>query len=205
MKPERSVAIDGGFDQYFASEKLRVSGTYFYTRLQQVIAFDSSGLITPSTDLFGRSSGYRNTGGALARGVELSTEVRPIRSTHVSASYTYANARDRFSQFADGTLQTPRVSPHTFSLVLLQQFGKHIDGSLSFVAASDFLYQLSRRTFLFPGRRQADLTLGYSRSLNERLHLRLYTRINNLGDQIYYEDGYRTPRRWAVAGVAFSF
>ena len=151
LKPERSVGIDGGFDQYFASEKLRVSGTYFYTRLQQVIAFDSSGIIAPSTDVFGRSSGYRNTGGALARGVEFSAETRPLRATRVNASYTYTNARDRFSQFADGTLQTPRISPHSFSVVVLQQFGKHVDTSLSFTAASDFLYQLSRRTFVFPG------------------------------------------------------
>ncbi len=205
LKPERSVAIDGGFDQYFARDQVRVSGTYFYTRLQQVIAFDSSGLIQPSTDLFRRSSGYRNSGGALARGVELSTEVRPLRSTRVTASYTYTNSRDRFSQFADGTLQTPRISPHSGSLVILQQFGKHVDASLSFQAASDFLYQISRRTFVLPGARQAALTAGYTRALNERVHMRLYGRINNLGDQVYYEDGYRTPRRWAVAGTTFSF
>jgi len=205
LTPERSIAIDGGVDQYFASDRARVSATYFYTRLQQVIAFESGGLIKPATDAFGRSLGYRNTGGGIARGVELSAELRPLRSMRVTGSYTYTNARDKYSQFADGTLQGPRITPNSFSLVVLQQFGKHIDGSFEFLGASDFLYQLNRRTFVFSGPRQAVLSAGYSRAVSERLNMRFYTRINNLVDQIYYEDGFRTPRRWAIAGVTFSF
>lgn len=205
LKPERSVAIDAGFDQYFAGERLRVSGTYFYTRLQQVIVFDSSGLVNSVSDPFKRSSGYRNTGGALARGVELSAEVKPIRSTRVKMSYTYTNARDRLSQFVDGTLQTPRTTPHSFGLIVLQQLGKHVDASFEMVAASDFLYQLSRRTFVFPGARQSVLSAGYSRPVTERIAMRIYGRVNNLLDQTYYEDGFRTPRRWAVGGVVFTF
>jgi iron complex outermembrane receptor protein len=205
LKPERSIAIDGGVDQYFASDRLRLSATYFYTRLQQVIAFDSSGLITPATDPFGRSSGYRNTGGGIARGVELSGEARPRRGTQLRASYTYTNARDKYSEFADGTLQIPRITPNSFSLVALQQFGKHVDASFEFLAASDFLYQLSRRTFLFPGPRQGVLTAGYTRPLTEKISMRLNVRVNNILDQLYYEDGFRTPRRWATGGVAFSF
>jgi len=170
-----------------------------------VIAFESGGLIKPATDAFGRSLGYRNTGGGIARGVELSAELRPLHSMRVTGSYTYTNARDKYSQFADGTLQSPRITPNSFSLVVLQQFGKHIDGSFEFLGASDFLYQLNRRTFVFSGPRQAALSAGYSRAVSESLNMRLYTRINNLVDQIYYEDGFRTPRRWAIAGVTFSF
>jgi iron complex outermembrane receptor protein len=205
LKPERSIAMDGGIDQYFASDRLRLSASYFYTRLQQVIAFDFSGLINPATDLFGRSSGYRNTNGGLARGAELSLEAKPWRSTRVRSSYTYTNARDKVSVFADGTLQSPRITPHTFSLVVMQQFGKRLDGSFEFLAASDFLYPLSRRTFVFPGARQAAVSLGYTHPLTERVNLRLYTRFNNLADQKYYEDGYRTPGRWGVGGVTVSF
>ena len=205
LRPERSIAIDGGIDQYFATDRVRLSGTYFYTRLQQVIVFDSSGLLKPSTDPFGRSSGYRNTGGALARGVELSAELRPIRSTRLKTSYTYTNARDRFPVFVDGTLQTPRITPHSFSMVWLQQLGKHVDASFEFLASSDYLFQLTRRTFVFPGARQAGLSAGYSRQLSERIKMRLYGNVRNLGDQTYYEDGFRTPGRWATGGVTFSF
>jgi vitamin B12 transporter len=205
LKPERSIAIDGGIDQYFAGEKVRLSATYFYTRLQEVIAFDSSGLITPATDPFGRSSGYHNTGGAIARGAEVSAEVRPWRSTHIKTSYTYTNARDKYSEFADGTLQVPRTTPNSFSAVVLQQFGKHVDASLEFIAASDFLYQISRRTFVFQGPRQVGISGGYTRQLNERIKMRLFARVRNLSDQTYYEDAYRTPGRWATGGVTFSF
>ena len=205
LRPERSIGIDGGIDQYFASEKLKVSASYFYTRLQEVIAFDFSGLITPASDPFRRSQGYWNTGGGIARGVEVSAEAKPWKSTQVRSAYTYTNSRDRFSQFADGTLQTPRIFPHTFSLVLLQQFGSRWDAAFDFLAGSDYLYPFSRRTFVFSGPRQAGLSVGYTYPLGESSRVRFYTTIKNLADQTYYEDGFRTPGRWAVAGVTYSF
>jgi len=205
LRPERSIGIDGGIDQYFASEKLKVSASYFYTRLQEVIAFDFSGLISPVTDPFGRSQGYRNTGGAMARGAEVSAEAKPWRSTQIRTSYTYTNSRDRFSQFADGTLQTPRIFPQTYSLVVLQQFGPRWDAAFDFLAGSDYLFPFSRRTFVFPGPRQAGLSIGYTHPLGESARMRFYTTVKNLGDQTYYEDGFRTPGRWAVAGVTYSF
>ncbi len=205
LKPERSIAIDGGIDQYFASDRLRLSASYFYTRLQQVIAFDFSGLINPATDPFGRSLGYRNTGGGIARGVELSLEAKPLRSTIVRSSYTYTNARDKYSQFGDGTIQTPRITPHSFSLVVLQQFGKRIDASLDAVAESDYLYPFSGRTFVFSAPRQIGLSAGYTQPLTERLNVRFYTRVNNVNGQTLYEDGFRTPGRWATGGLVFSF
>lgn len=205
LRPERSIGIDGGIDQYFASDRLRLSASYFYTRLQEVIAFDFSGLINSATDPFGRDLGYRNTGGGIARGAELSVEAKPLRSTHVQSSYTYTNSRDRYSQFADGTLQAPRISPHTFNLFVLQQFGSRVDAALDFVAASDFLFPLSGRTFVFPGSRQANLSLGYTLPLSDSSRIRLYTSIRNIGDQTYYEDGFRTPGRWAIGGITYSF
>ncbi len=205
LRPERSIAIDGGIDQSFASDRVRLSTSYFYTRLQQVIAFDFSGLISPATDPFGRSSGYRNTGGGIARGVEFSVEAKPLRSTQLRSSYTYTNSRDRFSQFGDGTLQTPRIFPHAFSLVLLQQFGPHWDAAFNFLAASDYLYPFSGRVFVFPGPRQGGLSVGYTHALRERVTMRIYTRLTNLADQRYYEDGFRTPGFWGVGGVKFSF
>ena len=212
LRPERSVGIDGGIDQYLASDRVRVSASYFYTRLQEVIAFDFSGLINPETDPFGRASGYRNTGGGIARGVELSLQAKPLRSTQLLGSYTYTNSRDKYSQFADGTLQTPRITPHTFGLTVLQQFGHRWDAALDFLATSDYLFPLyqntfpfSQRTFIFPGSRQANLSIGYTYSLGDSSRLRFYTSIKNLADQTYYEDGFRTPGRWAVAGITYSF
>ncbi|MBV9307077.1 MAG: hypothetical protein JOZ45_13100, partial [Acidobacteriaceae bacterium] len=77
---------------------------------------------------------------------------------------------------------------------------------------SDYLFPLyqntfpfSQRTFIFPGSRQANLSIGYTYSLGDSSRLRFYTSIKNLADQTYYEDGFRTPGRWAVAGITYSF
>ncbi len=71
LRPERSVNINGGIDHYFSNGRFRSSATYFYTRLEEVIEFDMSGVILPETDPFGRWGGYLNTNGGLARGAEL--------------------------------------------------------------------------------------------------------------------------------------
>jgi hypothetical protein len=34
---------------------------------------------------------------------------------------------------------------------------------------------------------------------------RFYVRVSNALDQSYYEDGFRTPQRWAVGGIHFGF
>jgi vitamin B12 transporter len=205
LRPERSITVDAGVDQYLLADRLRVSATYFYTHLQQVIAFDFNGLIQSDSDPFGRSAGYYNTGGGLARGAELSMEARPWRSLRVQSSYTYTDARNRVSQFGDGTRQAARIFPHSFGLVAQQQFGTHIDASFDFLAASDYLYPFSGRTFVFPGPRLAGLAAGYTQTLSDRRKVRYYARVSNLLDQRYYEDGFRTPGRWAVAGITFSY
>lgn len=81
--------MDGGIDQKLAGDRVQLSATYFYTRLQDVIVFDSTGFITPATDPYGRFGGYRNTGGGLARGVELGMTAKPYRTLDVAASYTF--------------------------------------------------------------------------------------------------------------------
>ena len=89
LRPDRTVAFDTGVDQYLFAQKLRLSATWFYTNLQEVIAFDSSGFLRPSSDPFGRSSGYINTGGGISRGAELGAEASPFRSLRLNAAYTF--------------------------------------------------------------------------------------------------------------------
>ena len=74
IRPERAIAVDGGIDQWLLGSKLQLTGTYFYTKLQETIFFTS---FPAGTDPFRRSGGYRNTGGGIARGVELSGHVSP--------------------------------------------------------------------------------------------------------------------------------
>ena len=212
LHPERAVSLDAGIDQYFSSDKLKLSASYFYTRLQETIAYDPGILITPSVDPFGRLGGYYNTGGGIARGVELSSEAKLPRRAILRAAYTYTNSIDRVSQYSNGLLQTPRIYPNTFTFTVLKEFGKRWDTSFDFLAGSRFLYQLfdplppfSALAYSFKGPRQASVSAGYTLPLGERNKLRIYTRLENLGNQQYFEDGFPTPGFVARGGVQFTF
>ncbi len=207
LKPERTIAIDFGFDQYFAGNRLRVGASYFYTRLQNVVSYGD----TPN-DVYGRYGGYINAGGGLARGVEVSGEARPWRSMLVQASYVYTNAIERNAILTGGFLQAIRVFPHAGTLVATQQVGKRTQVTATFVGASDYVsgvfYVYSaggNRPYLFPGPRKLDLTASYSLPVGEHRSLKFYARVQNALNQTYYEDGFRTPKAWASGGLKFLF
>lgn len=64
LAPERAISLDFGFDQYFFRERLKLSGTYFYSHLQQVIGYLN---FPPAyVDPFGRTGGYYDTKGSMA-------------------------------------------------------------------------------------------------------------------------------------------
>ncbi len=204
IAPERAVAADAGFDQYFASSKVKLSGTYFYTRLQQVIGFDFSGLVNRATDPFGRSSGYRNTGGGLARGMEWSVEATPIRNLRVKSSYTFTKAQERNSALIGGSTRSIRISDNMFTAFATYRFGRYLDVTFDVFGSSNYWFQFfagGNRPFEFTGPKKADLVLSHTRPLNDRWSLEVYTRIDNVFNRTYFEDGFRTPKAWAVAGM----
>ncbi|MBV9084634.1 MAG: TonB-dependent receptor [Acidobacteriaceae bacterium] len=213
LSPERAVSIDFGFDQYLFHEHLKLSGTYFYSHLQQVIGY--LGFPPGYVDPYGRTGGYYNTRGGLSRGVELAGEFHPARTTTITGSYTYTNAQDRVSQFYTGTgvdpLETPRILPHQVKIVATRDFGKHIDAGMDFDGGSSYLFPLfgssftASTAFRFSGPRQLGVSAGYSMPFTESISARFYVRVSNALDQDYYEDGFRTPHRWAVAGIHLSF
>jgi vitamin B12 transporter len=207
LEPERSIAVDGGIDQTFLRGRARVSATYFYTRLQNIINFGS----LPPNDPFGRFfAGYLNLGGGLARGVELSAEISPTPSTSLFASYTYTNA-DQRSPNAAGRLAVPDVSDHLFTLVATQRVGRRIDVTFDLSAVSDYSPSFPTPTFdrdslyVFDGYVKADLVAGYTLPIDERLSLRLYGKVENVFDRSYTESGFRAPGAFFIGGAAFRF
>ena len=206
LKPERSRAFDFGLDQYFGGQKLRLGATYFYTALSEVISFDSSGFLRPAADPYGRSSGYINTGGGLARGLELAAETRPARRTTLQASYTYNNSDVRNSTVRGRDFfKAPLISDHLFSAVLLQNLSRRLDVALDFVAASSHPTILSSRAFLFPGPRKLDAAAHYNLPVSERATLRFSVKASNVLGHEYFENGFRTPRAWATGGIGVLF
>ena len=205
MKPERSIAVDGGIDQSFMRGRARVSATYFYTRLQNIIDFGS----LPPGDPFGRLfSGFLNLGGGLARGVELSAEISPTPSTSLFASYTRTNA-DQRSPNAAGRLAVPDVSDHLFTLVATQRVGRRVDVTFDLSAVSNyspsFPFPSFGTLYVFDGYVKADLVAGYTLPIDDRLSLRLYGKVENVFDRAYTESGFRTPGAFFIGGAAFRF
>jgi iron complex outermembrane receptor protein len=206
LRPERTLAFDMGIDQYLFRQKLRLSGTWFYTNLQETIAFDSSGFLVPSRDPFGRSSGYINTGGGIARGTELSVEASPSAALKLNAAYTYTNADVRRSTVRDRDFyQMPFTSAHQFSLVATQRVGRRVQLVADLWVASSSPAIFSSRAFLFAGPRKLDLVANYTIPVRDRVHWRLYGKVTNLLASDYLEGGYRVPGRWGSAGVTYQF
>ena len=144
--------------------------------------------------------------------MELSGQARLPRRVLLKGSYTYTNSIDRVSEYTNGLLQTPRIYPHTFTVNLTKQFGRRWDSSFDFLAGSHFLYQLyeplapySVLAYSFKGPRRAGLSLGYTMPLREAAKLRIYTRLENLGNQEYFEDGFLTPGFVARGGLQLTF
>jgi iron complex outermembrane receptor protein len=206
LRPERTVAFDMGVDQYLFGQKLLLSGTWFYTNLQETILFDSSGFLVAALDRFGRSSGYINSGGGIARGGEFSAEASPVASLKLKASYTFTNATTRRSTVRDRDFfEMPFISPHQFSFVATKRIGRRLEliGDVWIASASPAIF--SSRAFLFDGPRKIDVVANYTMPAGDRSHVRLYGKIMNILDWQYLEAGYRVPGRWGIGGVSWEF
>jgi iron complex outermembrane receptor protein len=210
LAPDRYNSFDVGLDQYFLRDKVRVSGTYFYTRIVQIILFDSaSAVIRPPTDPFLRSSGYFNAAGGISRGVELSAEVQPWRSTSLNASYTYTNANTDQDVQVRGFFRAFAIPAHTFTLVANQQIGRRNDVTLDLYQASHYFNPLTAagraRAYEYPAVTKLDLVVSRLVWAKEAQALRLYGKVDNLLDREYYETGFRTPGITWIAGLRMNF
>jgi len=207
LAPDRYNSVDAGVDQYLFSNRVRVSATMFYTRVVQIIGFNSNGAINPATDPFGRSSGYINTSGGISRGTELSVEARPMRSLSLSASYTYANAdTDTDSQVPGfySVFDTPR---HMISLVATKQWTKRFNTTVDLFHYSKYYdaYVGYLQAYAFPGFTKTNLISSYRFWDDERKSARFYGKVENLFNQRYYFAGVLAPRATFVAGIEYAF
>lgn len=90
LKPEQSTTVDAGIDQYFASDRLRVSVTYFHNDFHNIVSFDSSAA-SENCPAFGGS--FFNTDKARAHGSNASFETKAARWLKFIGTYTYDNSR----------------------------------------------------------------------------------------------------------------
>jgi vitamin B12 transporter len=207
LSPDRYNSFDWGIDQYLFRERVRVSATHYYVRTVQAILFNST--INRATDLFGRTSGYLQGAGAINRGVELSVEARPTRSTVLNGSYAYVNAENERDLVIAGFYRTLNVPAHTTTFMATQRIGKRVDVTFDIFRGSRYYinyFAVNRnRAFEFPGFTKADLVGNYKLWVKDTQTLRFYAKIDNVFNQEYFENGQRNPKAWAIFGMAYSF
>lgn len=209
LRPEKTIAVDGGVDQTFWQQRARIGATYFYTKLDETIGF---GKVVPAIGSTTRPfGGYLNTKGGVARGFELESKIRPSRTTDIFASYTFTNSDQRLAPVTgNSNLKTLGVPDHQFSLVATQRFGRAWI-NFDLLATSDYLAPIfsnstfSTYVYRFNGNRRGDLTGGYTFPLKGDLTMRLFGTAENLFDNEYYENGFRTSGITGRVGVSFGF
>ena len=210
LKPEKTIAFDIGVEQDLADDRLRLSATYFYTKLTDIIGY---GNVVPGIGSTPRPfGGYENQKGGIARGGEFSAKAKATRSTDVFVSYTFTNSDQRTPQITGNpSLKTLGVPDHQFTLVATQRF-KRLWVNFDFLATSTYLAPIFSNTsfstyvYRFDGNRKGDLTMGYTFGLkSERMSLRLFGTIENIFDQEYYENGFRTAGVTGRIGLSFGF
>jgi len=208
LKPEHSTGLDAGFDQSFFNGRLKTSASYFYTWLQDVINFDTSGLINPATDPFGRSIGYLNTQGGISRGVEMSAALAPTRSLKVTTAYTYVNAIERTPIVGD-VLQTFVVPRNQLSFVATEQATARLMLTLDTLQSSSYLApiygDIVTQTYRFNGLHKVNVGASYRIPLAEYRAIRFFVRAENIFNQTYFEGGFPTPGRVGRGGFQFEF
>lgn len=206
LKPEKTIAFDAGIEQDFAANKVRLTATYFYTHLRDVIGYG----VVPFPDPNNRFDGYLNTKGGIARGAEFSGTFKPTTSTDIFTSYTFTNSDQLMPQVAGtGVLDTLGIPKHQFTLTATQRI-RRFWVNADVLVNSDYLAPIfsnasfSTYLFRFDGNRRVDLTAGYTFPI-DRFSLRVFGTAENLFDNEYFENGFRTVPRNGRIGVSFGF
>jgi vitamin B12 transporter len=210
LRPEKTIAFDGGIDQYLAGEKVKLSVAYFYTKLIDTIGY---GNVVPDIGTTVRPfGGYENQKGGIARGVELSATIKPTTSTDIFASYTLTNSDQLVPQVSgSGVIESLGIPRHQFTLVATQRI-KRFWVNFDLLATSKYLAPIysnakfNTYVFRFGGNSRADLTAGYTFPLNkDKFSLRIFGTVENLFDYEYFENGFRTVPRNGRIGLSFGF
>jgi iron complex outermembrane receptor protein len=208
LRPERGLSVDGGLDQRLFRDRIRFSGTYFYSRLQELIT-STSGLQEI------------NARGALSRGLELSLEASPTTGLDLRAAYTYANSAQilpastlRFDNvvLAAGTsVASFSIPRHSFSFEANQTLRRGLNLNVDVYSVSKHTFPLfdpvffSQVLFDFSGYTRAGLGASYTKSVGEKRQITFSARFNNIADVTIFEEGFRTPGHTATAGIKFHF
>ncbi len=188
LLPEETFSWDLGIEQNFWDGKLRLGGTYFSSRFENLIEYDYT-------------QGYINIAKASSNGVEFVLRFAPGENLAFSASYSHIVAKDMNTK--DALLRRPKDK---FTAHL--NFGFLAKGrlvlSLIYLGARDdleWIDWISTRVQMNP------FTLfNVAISWNILPNIQLYVRMENILNQQYeLIKGYGTPGFSAFGGIEMRF
>jgi vitamin B12 transporter len=210
LLPEESRTASGGIDQGFASNRIHLSADYFYNELHNVISFASVFPAPPPLAgicPFGVGT-YFNTDLAIARGVNLSGQVRVIKHLTFSGHYSYdntlvvkaPNASDPSEIQGNHLLRRPVNSGVAELNYSRDRFTGNILGYFSGIRTdSDFLGLGFTHN---PGYARIDIAASY----RVQRHATLFVRVGNLFNKQYQDAlGYPALGREIRVGLKLKF
>jgi vitamin B12 transporter len=206
LKPEASKGWSTGFEQKLASDRVKLSADYFYTRFYDVVSF-ASGSITPSCP-FGTGT-YFNTDLAISRGVNIVGETNLRKWLRIIGNYTYDDTRVLKSENAffdpsqvpgNHLLRRPVNSGSLALNVFYARINWNFIGYFSGVRTdTDFV---NPTQIINPGYARFDMAASYNLSRG----FALTARATNLFDKQYQDAlGYPALGRDYRFGVRYSF
>lgn len=92
LKPEESTTVGAGIDQFFASDRIRLSVSYFHNDFHDIVSFASPAdpALWNCPAFFGS---YFNTDKARAFGADSTIEINPARWLKIVGNYAYDNSK----------------------------------------------------------------------------------------------------------------
>lgn len=176
LEPEEATSWDAGIEQNIWEGKVRLGGTYFSSRFENLIDYDYT-------------KGYINIARASSRGVEFMLEFAPVENFILSASYSRTAAKDR--KTGEALLRRPK-DKFTANLNVRFLAKGRLILSLTHIGGRDdqeWIDWISTRVQMAP------FTLFNAATSWDILpHIQIYLRMDNILDQEYeWIKGYGTP------------
>lgn len=205
LRAEQSISVDGGVDQRLANDRVMIGLTYFYTRLQRVVAF--TGFANDPLGL-GRFSGFTNRPGGLSRGFEGVFQSAPWHGAELRASYTFTNS----DRALTSGLAPEYVIPKHLLGVFLNQRVRKLQLSFELNQTGQYLAPVFENNFpfrqadlRFEGYTKADVFANYDVRRSDNVTLTVFGGVENVFNQHYFENGFRAPRAMGRIGVNVKF
>ena len=190
LRPEKSKGWDAGIDQTFTDGDIRLTATYFNTRLKNEVFTDFS--------VFPFTAGNRKAQ-SKRRGIELTLQAKLDDDWSLGGQYTYLDAIE------DGAEEVRRA-PHIAALDLTRRLGDK--GSVTLTVRYNGEQRDNAFTLVTPPIVKLDaftlVNLNASYELTD--NIQLFGRVENLLDEKYEEVfSYRSPGIAAYAGIRTKF